>query len=208
MLTYLLLTLAAIAVAFAAPQTPPSGYQPLSKAISDQEFALTMRVIGEAGQPMYVALVATKNGSNEDLVLVGDHAAGLGGTPAYTYNFKPKEANGFDYVALNMDVEGTSYGLFAADVGSVYGIATTITAVKDMQQEEWLVSDSNSEVHRKLAAGNNGFYACQATVNGKQTTVLSWGVYNSNGSAPPGCANTAVSRICNVPGSTAKCPES
>lgn len=180
MLTYLLLTLAAIAVAFAAPQSPAT-YQPLSKPISDGEFGLTMRIIDEVGEPRAVALVATKNGTNEELVLVGQPLASNSGTPAYTTDTNAKDANGFDFVALNVDVDGTSYGLFAADVvsnlclaffvrrilkdfeadapnqGSVYGIQTTVTAVKGMQQEEWLVSDEDDGVYRKLAAANNHF---------------------------------------------------
>lgn len=117
MLTHLLLALAAIAVTFAAPQAP-AAYQPLSKPISDGEFGLTMRIIDEVGEPRAVALVATKNGTNEELVFVGQPLESTPGTPAYTTNTKPKDANGFDFVALNVDVDGTSYGLFAADVVS------------------------------------------------------------------------------------------
>ena len=45
----------------------------------------------------------------------------------------------------------------ALNQGSVYGIQTTVTAVKGMQQEEWLVSDEDDGVYRKLAAANNQF---------------------------------------------------
>ncbi|PPJ53601.1 hypothetical protein CBER1_00445 [Cercospora berteroae] len=206
MLTYLLLTLAAAAVAFAAPQSP-AAYQPLSKPISNGEFGLTMRIIDEVGEPRAVALVATKNGTNEELVLVGQPLASNSGTPAYTTNTNAEDANGFDFVALNVDVDGTSYGLFAADVGSVYGIQTTVIAVKGMQQEEWLVSDEDDGVYRKLAAANNQFMACAGTVNGQPAVVLSWGINKSNGISPDGCDSTTVKKNCNVPGSTAKCPK-
>ncbi|KAF2215056.1 hypothetical protein CERZMDRAFT_95428 [Cercospora zeae-maydis SCOH1-5] len=219
MLTNLFLALAAVASTpvLAAPQSsppppppppPPSSYQtPPSKPLSNAEFGLIMRVPVPNGNPTSVALVATQNGTNPELLLVGQRPAAFTGTPAYTNNTQPPTANGFDYVALNLDVDGSSYGLFAADVGSVYGIATTINAVKGWQQEEWLVSDKYSSINRKLAAANNLFLACERTVNGEPATVLSWGIYYSNGSAPAGCRATSVEKNCNVPESTAQCPQ-
>ncbi|KAM3418402.1 hypothetical protein BST61_g4395 [Cercospora zeina] len=203
---FLALAATATPLVLAAPRSsPPSSYQqpPSSKPLGNAEFGLLMRVPVPNGTPTSVALVATQNGTNPELLLVGQRLAAFSGTPAYTNNTQPPTANGFDYVALNLDVNGTSYGLFAADIGSVYGIATTVSAVKGWQQEEWLVSDKSSSIHRKLNAANNLFLACERTVNGEPATVLSWGIYYSNGSAPAGCWATSIEKNCNVPGSTA-----
>lgn len=49
--------------------------------------------------------------------------------------------------------------------------------------------------------------ACAGTVNGQPAVVLSWGIDKSDGASPDGCDRTSVSKRCNVPGSTAKCPK-
>jgi hypothetical protein len=68
-------------------------------------------------QDTIVPLIAVQNGTNPDLVLIGSPSSQP--TPAYTNNTQPMDpVSHMDYTCLNMDVKGTSYGLFAADVVS------------------------------------------------------------------------------------------
>ncbi|KAI5369636.1 hypothetical protein Slin15195_G005110 [Septoria linicola] len=200
-------------VSIAFPQRPssyasisttitPAG--PASTPLSNEEFSLVMRIPWPYDNPTQAAIVATKNDSHDDLLLVAERLAAYPGTPAYINNTLPKDKNGVDYVSLNMDVNGTSYGLSAASVGSAYGRATTVLAVKGQQQEEWTVG---STIWHKMAAASNLLLACNETVNGEPAVVLSWGIYYSNGSAPAGCAFTSVWRNCDVLGSEATCSE-
>lgn len=103
-------TAAAVAL---PPVYPPPSYNNTSP-LSNAEFGLTMRIPGT--NRTFAALVATKNGTQEELVLVARRLSVYTGTPAYVTNEQPKDSRGFDGVALNMDVNGTSYALSAADI--------------------------------------------------------------------------------------------
>jgi hypothetical protein len=88
--------------------SPPPPPPPLSNA----EFGLVMQIPGP--NVTYAALVATYDPTYQQLVLVAQRLSAYTGTPAYISNPEPQGSQPFDWVSLNLDVNGTSYGLSAA----------------------------------------------------------------------------------------------
>ncbi|EME84272.1 uncharacterized protein MYCFIDRAFT_195371 [Pseudocercospora fijiensis CIRAD86] len=165
--------------------------------LSNSEFGLIMDV-STTDSPIYVSLNGVKNGTSEDLILIGERLSVYPGTPTYLDPVSPDP----DCQALNFDVDGCEYGLYAPDIGDNYGIKTYVTAKKDEKQYAWSVY--NGQVHHKLYAATNQFLACNTTYNGETYLALGWGIADSNG-LPEGCMSTRVFQNCNIEGSEANC---
>ncbi|EMF17976.1 uncharacterized protein SEPMUDRAFT_153787 [Sphaerulina musiva SO2202] len=200
----------AVAMAYPQAYSPPT-YPPFGNTshpqspLSNAEFGLRMRVPNPINP--YAGLVATKNGTSQQLLMVAHTLSGpdtaYDTTPAYTVGTESlgtQKLYGPNFVELNLDVNGTQYGLSTPDIGGIHGIAYPVTASAGYHVKEWLVA-STGEVNHKLTAASQQFLACNATVNGKHVMILSWGSSSLNGTYPSGCTSTSVSVTCNVPGS-------
>ncbi|CAJ2512064.1 Uu.00g076890.m01.CDS01 [Anthostomella pinea] len=164
-----------------ARQSPPT----------DEEFGLTMTVNGA-----YVSLNAVSNGT-EDLILEAQRLSVYPGTPAYLTGTSPAAALSFD-LTDSTTVPAGVYGVLVPSVGDNYGYATPVLARKDYEEFEFSVT--NGTISHRLTAALQSWFACLDTVNGEDNYVLKWGVFQSNGSPPAGCATTTVQQNFNVPG--------
>lgn len=118
----------AVAMAYPQAYSPPT-YPPFGNTshpqppLSNAEFGLRMRV-PNALNP-YAGLVATKNGTSEQLLMVAHTLSGpdtaYDTTPAYTVGAESvgtQKLYGLNFVELNLDVNGTQYGLSTPDIVS------------------------------------------------------------------------------------------
>lgn len=118
----------AVAMAYPQAYSPPT-YPPFGNTshpqppLSNAEFGLRMRV-PNALNP-YAGLVATKNGTSEQLLMVAHTLSGpdtaYDTTPAYTVGTESvgtQKLYGPNFVELNLDVNGTQYGLSTPDIVS------------------------------------------------------------------------------------------
>ncbi|USW58599.1 hypothetical protein Slin15195_G119180 [Septoria linicola] len=194
---YKTLALALAAGAAAAPSSKPA-------PLSSLEFGLIMGVSNStSGQKTFVSLNAAKNANEENYQLIGQRLSVYPGTPAFADSPTPDP----DFRALELDIDGVSYGLFAEDIGHRSGARTQITANKSQKQYEWAINAQTGEISHKISSAVNQFLACNTTVNGEEYLSLAWGNYASEG-LPEGCIHTSVYQNCNVPGSVAKCGSS
>jgi hypothetical protein len=139
----------------------------------------------------------------------------------YQKGASPNATLGFDIKASD-DCESKQTGNFVIwvpDLGESYGRSDPIQASKKSTYPHFSIGNDGS-VYPQLTAASQGWYgkssatadcfhldvdwltmiaACNITVQGESYWGLSWGVYNSNGSAPYGCVNTSVKQNFNIP---------
>ena len=108
------------------------------------------------------------------------------------------------------------------DLGESYGTAVPVDAVKGFEWPHFYYG--GGQINPQLTAASQWWYgelatllvavrfagceglgfanlcaACRDVIQGEERTVLSRGVYNSNGSAPYGCVFTSVKQVFNIP---------
>lgn len=118
----------AVAMAYPQAYSPPT-YPPFGNTshpqspLSNAEFGLRMRVPNPINP--YAGLVATKNGTSQQLLMVAHTLSGpdtaYDTTPAYTVGTESlgtQKLYGPNFVELNLDVNGTQYGLSTPDIVS------------------------------------------------------------------------------------------
>lgn len=118
----------AVAMAYPQAYSPPT-YPPFGNTshpqppLSNAEFGLRMRVPNPINP--YAGLVATKNGTSGQLLMVAHTLSGpdtaYDTTPAYTVGTESvgtQKLYGPNFVELNLDVNGTQYGLSTPDIVS------------------------------------------------------------------------------------------
>ncbi|KAF2723926.1 hypothetical protein K431DRAFT_310643 [Polychaeton citri CBS 116435] len=196
------LTFAALAGAASAVPAPQSDSVLDGQPPENQEFALAMTV---DGTDTYVSLNAVSNGTLGNLVLQTQRLSVYPGTPAY---FNGSAADGM--AALNFDLTDSTdeynkgvFGLHAPDVGDNYGYSTPVSAIYGFQEFAW--GSYNGTITHNLNAALEDFFSCEGVINGEKASYLAWGVYQSNGEAPEGCAVTNLVKNCNVEGGATDC---
>lgn len=110
--------------AYSPPTYPPFGNTSHPQSpLSNAEFGLRMRVPNPINP--YAGLVATKNGTSQQLLMVAHTLSGpdtaYDTTPAYTVGTESlgtQKLYGPNFVELNLDVNGTQYGLSTPDIVS------------------------------------------------------------------------------------------
>nr|OQO29732.1 hypothetical protein B0A51_02279 [Rachicladosporium sp. CCFEE 5018] len=199
----LCLTLIASLLPIATFATPTAGKHGHEQQITQQEFIVEFSTSNPANysDPIYHPAQAVSNTSTQ-IVLVALSPGSSLGTPAFVnYTNQTTDSNGFLYGALDFDLTNCQksavrgiYGAYAPSVGSNYGLAIDISLVKGQQFFDWLYTASTGGLFHRVAAGSNGFFACNRTIQGKTQLVLDWGAYRTTPvfGAPDGCEFTSV----------------
>ncbi|KAK7699561.1 hypothetical protein SLS64_011514 [Diaporthe eres] len=157
------------------------------------EFSLAMKLGGVNGT--YAPLNAVYL-EDRGLLLRATNATDAPGSPVYVNSTDSDD----DYFpdALNLDLTDSPdvsappgvYGLFVSDPGDAHGLSSYVFGTIDEQQFDFHVADGF--VYHKLTAAPQSWFACEDIFENVTGVFLSWGVYETNYSAPPGCEWTEV----------------
>ncbi|KAJ0123938.1 hypothetical protein J7T55_012410 [Diaporthe amygdali] len=169
-------------------------------ATDSSEFSLAMKLNGT-----YASLNAIYL-SEKGILLQAQNMSDYSGTPTYLNSTESDDPSDHfpDSLVLNLtntpDISAPPgvYGVAVASLGDAHGAWVFVSAIQDEQEFDFLVTDGS--VYHELTAAPQSWFACSQTVENVTGTFLSWGVYDTNGSAPFGCEVTDVVQNFNVPG--------
>lgn len=137
-------------------------------------------------KPNYLSVNLVSNGTSGEYVLKGERLSIYPGTPfSYVGNtLAPTEL----FFILN----GSLYGAQVPEIGSNSSSAAPILAQFGSPGDgQWTRSDGQV-THTWIPQGSR-FFACEDTVAGEASTVLSYGISGPNGELPARCNPTKVS---------------
>lgn len=154
-------------------------------ARSSTALSMVFDIGADPQTPNYVSANLVSNGTIGEYVLKGERLSIHPGTPfAFLGNtLAPTEL----FFILN----GSICGAQVPQINGNSSYAAPILAVPGSSGDgQWTRSDGQV-THTWIPLGT-GFYACQDTVAGEASTVLSWGIAGPNGELPAGCNTTKV----------------
>lgn len=160
-------------------------------------YGIAFSVSGNNSAPNYVsANLVLAEGTASTYLLKGERLSVYPGTPAF---FVSNHDN-TPYNSLTFIINGTiAAGASAPAVGDNYGYAAPVTASgkSSVGDRKWTISrtdpkDRSIILGHQQTAALQSFFACDTQLQGKPATVLSWGVYGSDGKPPKNCKITKV----------------
>jgi hypothetical protein len=135
--------------------------------------------------PSYVSVNLVGNGTAGEYVLKGERISVYPGTPFTFLGNTPAPTE------LFFMLNGFLYGAQVPQINGNSTYAAPILAIRGSSGDGKWTRYNGQVTHTWIPLGT-GFYACQDTVAGEASTVLSWGIAGPNGELPAGCNATKV----------------